>query len=237
MDGVGLQAESHQYGFYSQYLFKGRDDRNTAAAAHCQRFLSECFGEASLRRLICREGDGAYVSLSAMHGSDLYLYGVGGYAHDVIGKQLRDLMVVLMRNQPARYFGVCFGRQYGFGAFARIAAPNAAYVERRAAAVAFQCAVSFFSEKGFHADSLFVFLFVERNVCYHFAFGLRHLLHIVVEAGNGDTSVCVRHFAYHPAKHIDGVGHCTAEVSGMQVAVRTGHLYLPIGKSAQAGGQ
>ena len=129
MDGVGLQAESHQYGFYSQYLFKGRDDRNTAAAAHCQRFLSECFGEAFLRRLICREGDGAYVSLSAMHGSDLYLYGVGGYAHDVIGKQMRDLMVVLMRNQPARYFGVCFGRQYGLGAFARIAAPNAAYVE------------------------------------------------------------------------------------------------------------
>mgnify|MGYP006992289194 CR=1 FL=1 len=107
MDGVGFEPEAHQNGFDAQYLLESGDDGDTSTPTHCQRFLSECFGEAFLRRLICREGDGAYVSLSAMHGSDLYLYGVGGYAHDVIGKQLRDLMVVLMRNQPARYFGVC----------------------------------------------------------------------------------------------------------------------------------
>ena len=143
--------------------------------------------------------------------------------------------MILMRNQSAGYFGVCLGGQYGFRAFARIAAPDAAYIERRTATVALQRAVSFFTEKGVYADSLFVFLLVERDVRYHFTFRLRHFFHIVVEAGNGDASVGIRHLAYHSAKHIDGVGHRTAEMSGVQVAVRTGYFYLPIGKSAQAG--
>ena len=95
----------------------------------------------------------------------------------------------------------------------------------------------FFAEKGVYADSLFVFLLVERDVRYHFTFRLRHFFHIIVEAGNGDASVGIRHLAYHSAKHIDGVGHRTAEMSGVQVAVRTGHFYLPVGKSAQAGSQ
>ena len=142
-----------------------------------------------------------------------------------------------MRNQSAGYFGVCLGGQYGFRTFARIAAPDAAYIERRTATVALQRAVSFFAEKGIYADSLFVFLLVERDVRYHFTFRLRHFFHIVVEAGNGDASVGIRHLAYHSAKHIDGVGHRTAEMSGVQVAVRTGYFYLPIGKSAQAGSQ
>ena len=237
MDGVGLQTESHQYGFDAQYLLECGDNGNAATATYCQRLFAESFGEAFLRSLVCRERDGAYISLPAVHGGDFYLYGIGGDSHDVIGKQLRNLVMILMRNQSAGYFGVCLGGQYGFGTFARIAAPDAAYIERRTATVALQRAVSFFAEKGVYADSLFVFLLVERDVRYHFTFRLRHFFHIVVEAGNGDASVGIRHLAYHSAKHIDGVGHRTAEMSGVQVAVRTGHLYLPVGKSAQAGSQ
>ena len=153
MDGVGLQTESHQYGFDAQYLLECGDDGNTATATYCQRLFAESFGEAFLRSLVCRERDGAYVSLPAVHGGDFYLYGIGSDSHDVIGKQLRNLVMILMRNQSAGYFGVCLGGQYGFGTFARIAAPDAAYIERRTATVALQRAVSFFAEKGVYADT------------------------------------------------------------------------------------
>ena len=86
-------------------------------------------------------------------------------------------------------------------------------------------------------DSLFVFLFVERNAGYHVALGLGNFFHIVIEARYGDTSLCVRHLADYLAKYIDGVGNSTAEVSAVQVAIRAGHFYFPIGKSAQSGGQ
>ena len=36
----------------------------------------------------------------------------------------------------------------------------------------------------------------------------------------------------HAAKHVDGVSHSAAEMAGMQVAIRTGHLHLPIRQSA-----
>ena len=62
MDGVGLQTESHQYGFDAQYLLECRDDRNAATATYCQRLFAESFGEAFLRSLVCRERDGAYIS-------------------------------------------------------------------------------------------------------------------------------------------------------------------------------
>ena len=74
---------------------------------NCQRLFAESFGEAFLRSLVCRERDGAYVSLPAVHGGDFYLYGIGSDSHDVIGKQLRNLVMILMRNQSAGYFGVC----------------------------------------------------------------------------------------------------------------------------------
>ena len=146
-------------------------------------------------------------------------------------------MVVLVGNQPAGYLGVCLGWEHGLGPFTRISAPDAAYVERRTATITLQRTVTFLSEKCFYMDSLFVFLFVERNAGYHVALGLGNFFHIVIEARYGDTSLCVRHLADYLAKHIDGVGNSTAEVTAVQVAVGAGHFYFPIGQSAQSGGQ
>ena len=86
-------------------------------------------------------------------------------------------------------------------------------------------------------DSLFVFLFVERNAGYHVALSLGNFFHIVIETRYGDTSLRIRYFADNLAKHVDGIGDGTAEVSAVQVAIRAGHFYFPIGKSAQSGGQ
>ena len=51
---------------------------------------------------------------------------------------------------------------------------------------------------------------------------------------NGNPSVFVDHFGQHFAKGIDGVGYGTAEMSRMQVPVRSGYLNFPVCKTAQA---
>ena len=48
MDGVGLQTESHQYGFDAQYLLECGDNGNTATAdAHDTAALTFGFDEAA----------------------------------------------------------------------------------------------------------------------------------------------------------------------------------------------
>ena len=64
-------------------------------------------------------------------------------------------------------------------------------------------------------DSLFVFLFVERNAGYHVALSLGNFFHIVIETRYGDTSPRIRHLADYLAKYIDGVGNSTAEVTAV----------------------
>ena len=144
--------------------------------------------------------------------------------------------MILMRNQSAGNFRIGFRGKDCLGAFTCISSPNAAYIERRAATVAFQCAVSLFSEEFFHSDGFFVFLLIERNMGDHFPFCLWHFFYVIVESGDGDSSVCIRHLTDYPAKHIDRIGYRTSEVSGMQVAVRSCYFDFPISQSAQAGG-
>ena len=49
----------------------------------------------------------------------------------------------------------------------------------------------------------------------HFPFGLRNFFHIVIESGNGNPSVSIRHLADNLAKCVDGISHRTAEMSGV----------------------
>ncbi len=74
VDGVGFEPEAHQNGFNAQHLLEGGNDGNAAAPAYCQRFLSECLFKPFFGGLIGRQGDGAYIPLSAVHRSDLYLH-------------------------------------------------------------------------------------------------------------------------------------------------------------------
>ena len=145
--------------------------------------------------------------------------------------------MILMRNQSAGNFRIRFRRKDCLGAFTRISSPNAAYIERRAATVAFQCAVSLFSEEFFHSDGFFVFLLIERNMGDHFPFCLWHFFYVIVESGDGDSSVFICYFADYFAKYIDRISYRTSEVSRMQVTVRSGHFYFPVSQSAQTGGE
>src|SRR3712207_4653076 len=232
MDGVRFETESHQYGFDAQHLFERRDDGNTSSASHSQRLFAESNLESFFRRLISRERDGADVALSSVHRGYFYLHAFGSDAENVVGKHTGDFVMVLMRNQTTRDFGIRFRGEHRLGAFARIASPYTANVERGAATVSFERAVSLFTGKGFHADGFFVFLFVERNAGNHLPFRLRHFFYLIVKAGNGDSSVIVFHLADDFAEYVDGIGYRSAEMSGMKVAVRTGDLYLPISQSA-----
>ena len=118
-----------------------------------------------------------------------------------------------MGNKAARHLGIGFRRQYRLRTFACITSPNAANVERRAAAVTFQCAVTFFAEEFLYPDGGLVFLFVEGDLGYHVPFGLRHFLHVFVEAGDGDAAVDIHYAGQHLAQHVDGVGYRSAEVA------------------------
>ena len=172
-----------------------------------------------------------------MQGRHLHLYRLRGDGLHMVGQELRNLLMVLMRHQSARHLGVGLGGKHRLGTLARITAPDAADIERRAATVALQGAVTFLAEQGFHANGLLVLLFVEGDAGNHVALFLRHFLHIVIEAGHGDASVLVRQAGNQLAEHVDGIGHRAAKMPGVQVAVGTCHLYLPVGQSAQAGGQ
>ena len=54
MDGIALQAESHQHGLNAQNLFEIADDGDASSAAYSQRFLTEGLLETFLGCLIGR---------------------------------------------------------------------------------------------------------------------------------------------------------------------------------------
>ena len=71
----------------------------------------------------------------------------------------------------------------------------------------------------------------------HLAFFGREFLHLIVEMRNGDASVLIGHLADHFTKHIYRVGHRTAKVSGVQIAVGSGNFHFPISQSAKTGSE
>ena len=61
-------------------------------------FLPNAISNPFLSCLTGWECDGAYISLTAMHRCDLYLYTLGSYTGNIFGKQLGYFVMVLMRN-------------------------------------------------------------------------------------------------------------------------------------------
>ena len=108
VDSVAFQSESHQYGFYTQNLFKVADDRNTSSTANGKRLLPECFGESFFGSLISRKGNGADITFATVHGGYFYFHIIGSDSIDVIDKQFGNLLMILMWNKTAGYFGVSF---------------------------------------------------------------------------------------------------------------------------------
>ena len=135
VDGVALQPEAHQDGLDAENPLEIADDGDASSPAYRQRLLAERFGEPLFRRLIGRVGDGADVAFAAVHRSYFHLDAFGSDALDIVDEQARNRFVVLMRHQAARHLGIRFRGQHRLRAFAGIASPDAADVERGAAAV------------------------------------------------------------------------------------------------------
>ena len=168
-----------------------------------------------------------------MHGGNTKANSVRFDGLKIVNERAGDLLMVLVGYKAAGYFRVSLARQYRLAALARITAPYAADVKRRTAGVALQSRITFLAEDLIHADRGVVFLLVERNLGYHRTLFFRNRQHVVVETRNGDLSFLVHHFRQHLAKGIDWVFDRSAEMTGMEVPVRSVHLYLPVGKAAQ----
>ena len=199
--------------------------------------LAESLGKPFLGSLVGREVDGADVSLAAMHRGHFYLDGTWGDGLDVVCKQPGDFFVLLMRNEPTGHLGIGFRGKDGLRPFACVATPDAADVKRRTAAVAFQGGVAFFALQLVDADGGLVTFLVKRYLGDHATFGVGHLLHSVIEVGDGDASVGIDHLREHGTEHVDGIGNGSTEVSRVKVSVRSSDLDFPVGKSAQSGGE
>lgn len=135
VDGVALQPEAHQDGLDAENPLEIADDGNASSPAYRQRLLAERFGDPLLRCLIGRVGDRADVAFAAVHRSHFHLDVFGSDALDIVDEQARNHFVVLMRHQAARHLGIRFRGQHRLRAFAGIASPDAADVERGAATV------------------------------------------------------------------------------------------------------
>ena len=237
MDGVAFETEAHEHRFHAQHAFEVGDDGDAASATHGQRALAEGLGEALFGGAIGGQCDGTNVAFAAVHRGDFDFDAIGSQTLHIVHKHLAHFLMLLMGNQTAAHFGVGLGRQHRFRTFALVTAPHAANVETRAAGIALDGGIAFLAAQLAHADRAFIGCFVERNGSEHGPFFGRELFHIVVEAGNRDAAVAVDHLGQQFAEHQCGVGHRTAEVAGVQVAVRARHFDLPIGQTAQAGGE
>lgn len=151
-------------------------------------------------------------------------------------EQLRDLAVVLIRHEAHRNLGRSLRRNDRLGPLARVAAPDAVDVERRAHAGAFQRRVTRFALHVADFQRLLVILEAERRLVERLALGGRQLPHVVVEAGDRHAAVLIDESRHQPRQHVGRVGHRTAEQPRMQVLVRSRHLDLHVGQSAQSAG-
>ena len=237
MDGVALQTEAHEDGLQAEDLLKRGDDGDAAATAHGQGLLAEGDRETSLGGLVSRQIDGADVRLAAVLEVDLHPDARRGSRLQVINHHARDALRILMRHEAARQLGVSLGRQDRLRALARVAAPDAADVERRPAAVALQRRVALLAEHLVHVDGPLVGLLVEGHAGDHRLLVGRKLLYIVIEMRQGDAPVRVGDAGDELAERIDRVGHGAAEVARMEVAVGAGHFDLPVRQPAQTRSQ
>ncbi|MPM75689.1 hypothetical protein SDC9_122683 [bioreactor metagenome] len=123
--------------------------------------------------------------------------------------------MVLIGNQPGADFSIGYGWKHRLCAFARVTAPNAAYVKSWPNTGTLIGSVSFFAENLLHAKRFFVFFERERSLCHHISLLTGNLHNVVVKSGNQNPSVIIRGLCNHFCQHIDGVSYRTAKNSGV----------------------
>ena len=102
------------------------------------------------------------------------------------------------------------GRQHGLGAHARITAPDAAHVQAGPDGRALQGCIAFFTLYFLDIQELLVFFHIEGCPVQKGPVFGRQFHHIVVETGNGDTTVGVMKAGDEGAEFVDGIGHGAA---------------------------
>ena len=101
--------------------------------------------------------------------------------------------MILISYKASRYFGVRLRRKHRFGSFARVASPNAAYVEAGAAAIALESAVALFAKYGVHINGFAVGLLREGYLSNHISLFLREGYYIIVEVRYRNASLLIHH--------------------------------------------
>ena len=161
-----------------------------------------------------------------------HLYRIRNDPSEMVDHQLFYFMMILMRNKPARQFGVSFRRQYRLGSFSCITTPNAADIESGTYGRTFECRITFLAEKRFHTYISFIFVFIVRNSCQHIAFFTGNFLDIIIKTGQCNTTIGIGKGGNHLTKDIDGIGYRSAENTRMQIVIGSGYLDLPICQTA-----
>ena len=109
MDSVALKAEAHQHRLDTQHPLKVADDGDAPAATYRQRTLAKGLGEAFFSGFVGRQRDGADIAFSAVHRGHFDAHTIRRDAVDVVGEELLDFSVLLMRHETTTHFGIGFG--------------------------------------------------------------------------------------------------------------------------------
>ena len=148
-------------------------------------------------------------------------------------EELRNLAVVLIRDQAHRNLGRGFRGDHRLGAFTCVAAPDAIDIERRTHARAFQRRVARFALHVADFQRFFIIFHIERRLVERLALPGRQFAHIVVEAGDRYTAAIVYQTGHQPRQHVGRIGHGAAEEPRVEVLVRPRHFNLHISQPSQ----
>ena len=212
------------------------DEGDGTAFANENRFFLETFLESSLGALkngsVVRSGPG----FACTENLEFAVHGFGQKFANVFFDELGDALRILAGDQARGKFRIGLSGNYGFCAFALIAAPHAVEFESRTYPELFDGGETSFAAIGGSADGFLKCFSAPRQGVKSFAFGLGELFYVVVESGNGDAEIFVVKFCEQFREKCQWIGNGTAIDAGVKVAHGAGQLDLVIVQSAQAVG-
>src|SRR5690606_1041309 len=142
---------------------------------------------------------------------------------------------LLVRHQAHRNLGVGFGRQYRFGAFARISAPDTVHIQGGPDSGPFNAGISLFTPDLADCQVLVIPGFVKGRFVQLVALGRTEIDNLVVKTWNGDPVLFIVQGSDHFAEDIDGVGYRSPVYPAMEIPVGPGYFHFHVGHAPQSG--
>ena len=234
MDCVALQAEAHQERVDAENLLHLGQNCDTAASAGRNRLDAVNFSHCAGCGLVCIGTYGDEEAVAALAFLDLHFYVGRSDAFEMLSEQFCYLRAALVRDKTHGYFRVSFTWKHRLGAFAGVTAPDAAYVQAGTDAGALHGGVALFSPDFGYLQEGLVFFKIEGGPGQLGTVFRAEFHHFVVESGNGYAVVGIVQAGYHLAESVDRIGNGAAVMTGMQVLVGAGDLYLQITQPTHA---